>query len=233
MQVAAVLVAATARVSAAPPAEAPPASRRPVPVAMDLGRVAVGRWAEYQVTSAADPTATMRVALVAGPVPGRTLEVITEGVSLAGRKVIQTVLPARLSTAVRHAKTIVQIGAEAPIELTAAAAGMPIVILKMDAKRLVGSEKVTTGGGAFLTKHYRDTSADGDVLDVWVNDGVPPLGVVRVIGEQRGGQGASSWFEYELTATGRNARRQIAQRQITKPQTATPVRRSTSVPSDR
>jgi hypothetical protein len=85
-----------------------------------------------------------------------------------------------------------------------------------DPKNLVGQEDLKVAGGTFKTSHYRDKNAMGTV-DVWVNETVPPLGLVKVITTPEVDKSAPAAMQVpaatmELSATGTGAKAAITKK---------------------
>jgi hypothetical protein len=79
-----------------------------------------------------------------------------------------------------------------------------------DPKNLVGSEEVKVPAGTFKSSHYRDKNAMGSV-DIWVNDTVFPLGIVKVVTAPEPDKNAPAAMQVppatmELLSTGKGAK---------------------------
>ena len=70
---------------------------------------------------------------------------------------------------------VMQIGAGDPMEMPVEMTGSK-PFTKPNPKTLVGSETIKVAAGSFKTKHYRDKTPQGDKIDFWVSESVPPLG---------------------------------------------------------
>src|SRR4051812_14441823 len=154
-----------------------PGQGPPMPMAIDLAKVAVGSWADYSMAMGQLPSMKMRLALVDKTPAANVVETTVEGgmMAAAGKMVMQMTLAPGLEA--KPKKMVMQLGAgdpmDMPIEMTG---GKPFT--KPNPKNLIGTESVKTAAGSFKAKHYRDKSPQGDKLDYWVSDSVPPMGLV-------------------------------------------------------
>ena len=81
-------------------------------------------------------------------------------------------------------KMVMQLGAGDPMDMPVEmSGGKPFT--KPNPKTLVGSETIKVAAGSFKTKHYRDKTPQGDKIDYWVSESVPPLGLVKIEVEQK------------------------------------------------
>lgn len=180
----------------------------PLPLATDLAKVPVGRWAEYSMTAGPLPPQRARTALVARADRTNTLEMSVEGDRIA-KMTIQTELESRPPKEPRPKKLVIQVGDTDPM-LMPIEADEQAPFLVPDEKNLVGQETIATGAGRFKTKHYRQKGPAGDSLDFWVSEEVAPIGLVRLEGERKGIQQQQPiHFKIELVATGKNAKTTI------------------------
>jgi hypothetical protein len=188
-----------------------PGQGPPMPIAVDFGKVPVGSWSEYEVSFGGTPPMTSRMALVAKGTAGNTIETSVQGGMMAmvgGKMVMSMTLPPGAEKAGRVSKLVMQMGTADPMEMPLEN-GQDRQFTKPDPKRLVGSEKIEVRGGSFKTKHYREKTAAGDTYDFWVNDGVLPLGLVKLSGEQKANPAMKGGFKFELLARGKDAKAQI------------------------
>jgi hypothetical protein len=188
-----------------------PGQGPPMPVAVDLAKVPVGSWAEYEMTFGANPPMTSRMALVAKGSDGNTLETSVRGGMMAavgGKMVMDMTLPPGAEKAGRVGKMVVQLGANDPMEMQLGA-GQSQQFTKPDPKSLVGTETIKVRAGSFKTKHYREKSPQGDTYDFWIDDKALPLGLVKLEGEQKHNPAFKGGFRFELLATGKDAKPQI------------------------
>ena len=88
-----------------------------------------------------------------------------------------------------------------PVELSG---GKPFT--KPNPKTLVGSETIKVAAGSFKTKHYRDKTPQGDKIDFWVSESVPPLGLVKIELEQKNNPQIKGKLMFDLTGTGKDAK---------------------------
>lgn len=183
----------------------------PMPIAVDLGKVPVGVWAEYAVTLGQMAPMTTRMALVGKGHEGNTIETTIEGgmVAAAGGKVVTSmVLAPDKDKGGTVTKVVLQKGTDDPMEMPIENFGSK-QFTKPDPKTLVGAETVKVKAGTFKTKHYRDKTAAGDVVDYWIDDHVPPIGLVKLEEVLRQNEMIKGPIRFELTATGKDAKRLI------------------------
>ncbi len=179
-----------------------PGQPPPLPMAVDLKKVPVGAWAEYDMTVGKLPPMKSRMALVAKSGDTNTLEMIMQGgmLSMAGGKLtMQTLVEADQAKEKPVKRVLMQIGDNDPME-------MPIdskqqtQFHKPNPKSFVKDETVKVAAGTFKTKHYRDKTPGGDPFDFWVSPEVPPFGIVKVEAEQKhGAPQAQGPVKFELT----------------------------------
>jgi hypothetical protein len=187
-----------------------PGQGPPMPIALDLAKVPVGSWSEYEVTFGGTPPMTSRMALVAKGAGGNTLETSVQGGMMAmvgGKMTMSMTLPAGEKGG-KVSKLMMQLGTGDPMEMPLDN-GQDRQFTKPDPKKLVGTEKIEVRGGSFKTKHYREKTATGDTYDYWVNDGVLPLGLVKLSGEQKENPAMKGGFKFELVGRGKDAKQQI------------------------
>jgi hypothetical protein len=172
-----------------------PGQPPPLPMAVDLKKVPVGAWAEYDMTVGQLPPMKSRMALVGKSGETNTLEMTMQGgmLSMAGGKmIVQTVVDADQGKEKPVKRVIMQIGDNDPME-------MPVdnkqqtQFHKPDPKSLVKEE-----------------TPSGDPFDFWVSPDVPPFGIVKVEAEQKHAAGpAQGPVHFELTALGKDAKMTI------------------------
>jgi hypothetical protein len=186
-----------------------PGSGPPMPMSVDLAKVAVGSYGDYAMTFGQMPPMSMRIALVGKSGEGNVLESSVEGGMMAqagGKVVVQMTLPSGKDA--HPTKMVMQMGNNDPMEMPSTMASQGR-FTKPDPKKLVKSESVTVKAGTFKTKHYRDKTPQGDTFDFWVADKVPPLGLVKMTGEQNSNPMMKGPFSFELTSTGKDAKSAI------------------------
>jgi len=189
-----------------------PGQPPPLPMAVDLKKVPVGAWAEYDMTVGQLPPMKSRMALVGKSSEGNTLEMTMQGgmLSMAGGKMtVQTVVDLDQGKEKPVKRVIMQIGDNDPME-------MPVdnkqqtQFHKPDPKSLVKEETVKVAAGTFKAKHYREKTPSGDPFDFWVSSDVPPFGIVKVEADQKHAAGpAQGPVHFELTALGKDAKMTI------------------------
>ena len=149
-----------------------------MPLVVDMQKIEVGSWAEYTMTMGSMSLST-RWALVARDAKSNTLEMATKGGPVAKPVVLRLVLPADPTSSDKPTKPMaVQFGNDAPMLVPK---DTPMQkFQRPDAKNLVGKEDIKVAAGPFKTSHYREKNAMGTV-DIWVNETVLPLGIVKVV----------------------------------------------------
>ena len=179
------------------------------PLAVDLGKVPVGSWAEYNITSN-DMKGKLRWAVVEKAAAGIGIEMSMEGGITAmtgGQKTTTRMLldhnPLGASNPVK--RLIVQRGDSDPMELPA---DNPIVqaqkFAKPDPKHLVKKESIKVPGGSFTASHYKEDRGQA-TIEYWMNETVPPLGLVKMVGTPKVA-GAGPKVVMELAAKGGDAK---------------------------
>jgi hypothetical protein len=149
-----------------------------MPLVVDMQKVAVGSWAEYAMTMGSIAL-TSRWALVARDDKSNTVEVATKGEAMGKPLTLRMVLAADPTSPTQPSKPVViQLGDEAPMLAPKDASTQKFQ--HPDAKNLVGNEEVKTPAGTFKAAHYREKNTMGTV-DLWVDDTVFPLGIVKVV----------------------------------------------------
>jgi hypothetical protein len=180
-----------------------------MPTAFDFDDVPLGRWAEYEETYMGTTTIKERVALVAKGSDGNTVETTTE-MKPGQKTVFATSFVAAPEGGTRVVSNVFQVEGDAPMEsppLGPSEQPYP----RVDPRKLVlvGIETVTVRVGTFRAKHYRDKTVFGEQVDVWVDDSVWPIGVVKLESEQKQHPTLRGGFKFELAATGGAAIAQI------------------------
>jgi hypothetical protein len=185
-----------------------PGQGPPMPLAVDLAKVATGAWAEYAMSVGTMPPMKTRMSLV-GKTPGaNTVEMTVEGGMMAmagGKMIMQTVVDADTTKESPVKKLVMQLGTNDPMEMPLDPAHQR-QFKKPNPKNLVKEETIKVAAGSFKTKHYRDKTAQGDTFDFWVSDSAPPLGLVKIEGEQKSNPAARGPVKFELTAMGKDAK---------------------------
>jgi hypothetical protein len=185
-----------------------------MPLVVDMKKVEVGSWAEYTMTMGSI-TLSSRWALVARDAKSNTLEMTTKGGPVAKPVVLRMVLAADPTSSEKAPKPMVmQFGDDAPMFVPP---DTPVQKFQQpDPKNLVAKEDLKVAAGTFKTTHYRDKNAMGTV-DVWVNETVSPLGLVKVLTSPEVDKSAPSAMQIpaatmELSATGTGAKPAITKK---------------------
>jgi hypothetical protein len=154
------------------------------------------------------PPMKMRMALVGRSAAGNVVESSVEGgmMAMVGKMVMQMTLSGGSEASLK--KAVMQLGANDPMEMPAAMTGTK-PFTKPNLKGLVGSETVKTPAGSFKSKHYRDKTPQGDKVEYWVNESVPPFGLVKVEVDQKTNPQIKGKSTFEVTAIGKDAKPSI------------------------
>jgi hypothetical protein len=158
-------------------------------MALDLRKVPIGSWSEYSYSmKPANSTAmkiTTRWSLVARDVGTNTMEMKTSGgptAAVGGVFVVVMIMTADPTASPAPIKRVIlQVGKTDPMELPLDPPILPILQTKFekpDAKDLVGEGLVTVPAGTFKGIHYHREN-EKEIVDMWISDGAPPLGILR------------------------------------------------------
>ena len=182
-----------------------PGQGPPMPMAIDLAKVTAGSWAEYSMVMGQLPPMKMRMALVDKTAAANVVETIVEGgmMAAAGKMVMQMTLAPGTEGAVK--KMVMRLGAGDPMDMPVELSGSK-PFTKPNPKTLVGTETIKVAAGSFKTKHYRDKTPQGDKIDFWVSESVPPLGLVKIELEQKNNPQIKGKLQFDLTGTGKDAK---------------------------
>jgi hypothetical protein len=185
-----------------------PAQGPPMPIALDLAKVPIGSWADYNMTIGSLAKMKMRMALVGKAATGTIIESTVDGEmmnALGGKMVMQMTLAPGGEKEGNAKKLVMQIGAGDPMEMPIEMSGGK-QFTKPNPKTLIKAETITVAGGTFKTKHYRDKSAKGEKVDFWVSEDVPPFGLVKIEAEQKSNPQIKGPVTLELVAKGSDAK---------------------------
>jgi len=182
---------------AAAPARAQAPGTTPLPLGMDLRKAPVGAWSEYTVKVADLPPMKQRFAMVARDAATHTVEVSSEGGPLGSKKMVLRFILEADPKKDRVRRSIIQLEDNDPMELPPGSAQFT------PPKKQVGTATVKVAAGSFSTRHYKDRSKDGSVMEVWMSDQAPPFGIVKLAGEALEGKNP---LTMELAARGSDAK---------------------------
>ena len=176
-----------------------------MPIATDLAKVPAGSWADYGMKLGQLPPMKMRIALVNKSAPGNEIETVVEGgmLAAAGKMVMHMMLGPGSDVSVK--KMAMQFGGADPMELPIEMAGRKS-FTKPNPKSALRSETVKVPAGSFKAKHYRDKTPEGDTIDYWVSENVPPFGLVKIEVDQKNNPQIKGKLLFDLTATGKDAK---------------------------
>ena len=178
------------------------------PLAVDLKKVPLGSWAEYQI-SFGDKAAKARWALVGRKADSVTIEMIMEGGPAAqmGGKMTARLVMAPDPTKTDHAvkQMVMQLEGQDPMEMPTQGTNQKFE--KPDPKKLVGKETVKVPAGSIATSHYRDNNERGSI-DMWISESAPPLGLVKLNFVPKAGAPMPS-VSMELSGKGKDAKATI------------------------
>jgi hypothetical protein len=177
-----------------------------MPAAGNFETVPLGKWADYEETYLDAATIKERVALVAREGDGVTLETTTE--TRPGDHTVFATVFAGANDAWRVTRNEFQVGDDEPMESPAIGpAQQPYP--RVDPSKLVGTEMVSVRAGLFKARHYRYRTAYGEQVDYWIDDAVAPIGLIKLLAEQKQHAAFRGGFKFELTGTGSGAIPQI------------------------
>jgi len=179
-----------------------------MPLVVDMQKIEVGSWAEYAM-SMGTMSLSSRWALVARDAKSNTLEMTTKGGPVAKPVVLRLTLPPDPTSSEKPPKPMaVQFGDDAPMLVPK---DTPMQKFQHpEEKNLVGKEDIKVAAGSFKTSHYREKNAMGTV-DIWVNETVFPLGIVKVLTSPEVDKNAPAAMQVpaatmELSSTGKGAK---------------------------
>ena len=177
-----------------------------MPAAANFEAVPLGKWADYEETYLDAATIKERVALVAREADVVTLETTTE--TRPGDRTVFATVFAGANDAWSVSRNVFQVGDDEPMESPAIGpAQQPYP--RVDPSKLVGTEMVSVRAGLFKAQHYRYRTAYGEQVDYWVDDAVAPIGLIKLVAEQKQHAAFRGGFKFELTGTGSGAIPQI------------------------
>lgn len=182
-----------------------------LPLGMDLAKVPLGTWSEYKLSVAEMPAFRQRFALVGRGSSTHHVEMVTEGgaggAKGPGKVTVRLVVDGDSSRRDRVKQAIIQLGDHEPMDMGKEAAATKDQFHPLDPKKLVGRKTIQVAGGRFETRHYREKSADGHTVDVWISDQAPPFGIVKLQGSYARGSGEKAHpLVMELVGRGGDAR---------------------------
>lgn len=171
----------------------------PMPYACDLEAVPVGAWADYEVKGPGIEARTERKAAVARGPEGITIE-------MTHRRdfVVAELLAPGKGVEERVRKTTVQDGDYDPMDSSSDRKHQR-PYRDLESLTLIGEDEVSVRGGTFHTKRYRYRTDFDEAVEVWVNDTLWPICVVKLDAELKQPWRASGRFNYEVIATGSGA----------------------------
>jgi len=186
----------------------PPGVPAGMPLVVDMQKVELGSWAEYTMTMGTISLSS-RWALVARDAKSCTLEMTTKGGPVAKPVVLRLSLPPDPTSDDKPPKPMaVQFGDDAPMLVPKDTPRQKFQ--RPEEKNLVGKEEIKVAAGSFKTSHYREKNTNGSV-DIWVNETVYPLGIVRVLTSPEVDKKAPAAMQVpaatmELASTGKGAK---------------------------
>ncbi|HMF42325.1 MAG TPA: hypothetical protein VKQ32_16750 [Polyangia bacterium] len=180
-----------------------PGQGPPMPMAIDLAKVPAGSYADYNMLMGQLPPMKMRMALVTKSPATNVIETSVEGgmMAMAGKMVMHMELAPGADATLK--KVVMQLGSGDPMEMPIEMSGNK-PFTKPNPKSLVGSETIKTASGSYKTKHYREKTPQGDKIDFWVSESVPPLGIVKIEVDQKNNPQIKGKLVFELTGMGKD-----------------------------
>jgi hypothetical protein len=204
---AAALVACAAPAQQAAPETAPSTSRAQtmtqpaMPYACDLDAVPIGAWAEYEQKLPGMRTATERKAAVARGPDGLIIETTYWNVP---EFVVAVLLAPGKRAEERLRRVTFQDGDYDPMDNPVDQKHQRFY-LGLDAQTLIGEEQISIRAGTFHTRRYRYKTPFDETVDVWTNDTLWPICLIKLDAELKQPWDAPGRFNYELIATGTGA----------------------------
>ncbi|MCG5055848.1 MAG: hypothetical protein KA712_23060 [Myxococcales bacterium] len=152
------------------------------PTLLDLHQVKPGTWAEYGLSVGGNQM-KQRLAVVARDEKTTTLEMTVEGGPMAamGRMILQLALPRDPKLEGRPSAVVVQVGANAPMQMPTNHPMAPKESFKpLDPKTLsTKAETVKVPGGTFKALKHVQTQGDQEAT-TWLSEKAAPLGLVKM-----------------------------------------------------
>ncbi|HMF44191.1 MAG TPA: hypothetical protein VKQ32_26145 [Polyangia bacterium] len=179
-----------------------------MPSAIDLDKVPLGKWAEYEETYLGSVTIKERVALVGRGADGATIETTT--VMPSGDKTVfaNVFVPRSGGGGMEIARSVFQVSDADPMESPPVPPSQQ-PYPRVDPGKLVGIDTIKVRAGTFRAKHYRDRTAYGEQVDFWIDDSVGPIGLIQLQAEQKQHPAIRAGFTFQLVAAGSDAIQQI------------------------
>jgi hypothetical protein len=177
-----------------------------LPVALDLKKVADGRWSEYRTDSDDGSPVVERFALVGHRAGWVAVELSLDGAALgaSGAVVVRRETAGDLIDA--GGAMALQVGDRPPMAIVPGHPLAPrLAFEKVPPGSFVGRETITVAAGTFHTRHHRWHLAAGAVVDAWISPDAAPLGIVRLTTTPIATTDAVTANRLELVATGRGA----------------------------
>lgn len=186
------------------------AGSMPLPLAVDLKKVPVGSWSEYNVTSGAMPM-TIRMALVGRSAKGAEIETQMKGgpISALGLTTVRMLLPLQTAAEIKPKEQVMQIGDNPPMLLPLDLAGPRAQSFKrLDPKGRIGVDNVVVPSGSFpRADHHQIKDSTGTAVDFWISKNVLPFGLIKMTTTAPAAEGAApNTVAMELVAQGVGAK---------------------------
>jgi hypothetical protein len=191
---------------------APMGAATPLPLGLDLKKVAIGSWSEYRIADGQN-TISIRLALAARSAAAADIETQIKGGPIAalGRTTVRMSLLLDDSAEIKSREQVIQFGDNPPMLLPANLAGAQAQpFRKLDPQKRVGTDAITVPAGTFPhADHYRDKGLHGETVDFWISKDVSPFGLVKVATTSSGSGAGATSIAMELTGRGRGQKRTI------------------------
>lgn len=172
-----------------------------MPYACDLAAVSIGAWAEYEQKLPSMRTATEKKAAVARGPEGLTIETTSSNFT---DFVVAVLLDPGKRAEERLKRVTFQDGDYDPMDSPVDQKHQGFY-LGLDRRTLIGEEEVSVRAGTFRTKRYRYKTRFDETVDVWINDTLWPMCLIKLDAELKQPWFESGRFNYELVATGTGA----------------------------
>lgn len=177
----------------------------PIPLTVDLKKVAVGSWSEYHIADGQN-NMSVRMALVTRSRGSADIETQIKGgpVAALGHTTMRMSVPLDAAPEVKPSEQVIQLGDNPPMLLPVDLGGAhPQSFRKLDPKKRVGVDSIKVPGGAFpRAEHYQEKGSGGETVDFWVSKEILPFGLIKITSSA----GAGSAVVMELVSHGGGAK---------------------------
>jgi hypothetical protein len=175
------LFAALITCLAGPRAHAQGGGAPPLPLAIDLKKVAVGSWADYSLITGTMPPLRQRISLVGKTGKGYEMEVAVDGGPVPSTIITRVELGLAPKAGKRVQRAVMKAGAaRLPMEIPGSSDLVADQFPSLDPKAYLSTQQVEVPAGTFKAKLYRTVGARGVTTDYWVSEEARPMGIVKM-----------------------------------------------------